>query len=185
MANHTFLIQASAPAPFQYDDNSPHVLAAAKNCIPIYWYSLFEPSSMAPNSVPCNDGSTFTYPCFVTPTSEARARCRNRKQILERLTPSSHRSVLNAWLGFIEAIETPFLHVNTAEFCMMDDGYEEHFRSCLESFDQPPESFGADHAWLEMLDMAQIDPDNLAGTVVGHRLAGFQWSRPVPWNWKT
>jgi hypothetical protein len=185
MGNRTYLIQASTPAPFEYDENSPNVLAAAKNCIPIYWYSLFEVSSMAANSVLCSDGSAFTYPCFVTPTSEARARCRARKQILERLTPSSHRSVLESWLSFLDLIELPFLHVNTAEFCMMDDDSDRLIRACLEAFDAPPRpqtSFGADPAWAQMLDVAQIDPDDLAGTVMSHKLAGFQWIRPVPWD---
>src|SRR5215470_4738281 len=157
MANRTFLFQASEPVPFRYDDASPDVLAAGKNCIPIYWYSLFEADSLAPNSVLCSDGSAFTYPCFVTPTPDARARCLRRKQILERLTPASHRSVLDAWLDFLGRIELSFLHIQTAEFCMVDDGFEEHFRACLGAFDAPPEpngSFSERNDWAEMLDVA-------------------------------
>jgi hypothetical protein len=185
MANRTFLIQSSTAAPFEYDESSPDVLAAANNCIPVYWYSLFDTSSLAENSVPMQDGSRMSYPCLVTSTSEAQGRCRGRKPLLEQLTPPSHTPVLDAWLRFVEAIEMPYLHVNTAEFCMMADGCGDHLQTCLEAFETPmaaEAAFSASPAWVEMLDVAQIDPDDLAATVAGYKLAGYQWARPVPWD---
>lgn len=186
MGNRTYLIQASVAEPFQYDDSSPDVLAAAENCIPVFWYSLFDQSSIVENTVPLSDGQTMSYPCLVTSTVEAQGWCHERRPLLEQVTPPSHLPVLEAWLRFIETIQSAFVHLETAEFCMMADDNEEYFRSCLRAYEEPlPEgaSLGSSPDWAGMLDVAQIDPDDLDGTVEWHKLAGFSWnSRKVPWE---
>ena len=127
-----------------------------------------------------------SYPCFVTSTPDARARCARRKDILRRITPASHGSVLEAWFRFLDSVELAYIHLETAEFCMLAEGMDRHLRTCLEAFDSPPSSvLSAEPAWSEMLDVAQIDPDDLSGMVAGYKLAGYQWHRPVPWDFRT
>lgn len=184
MANRTFLIQASTALPFRYDETWPDVLLAADNCVPVYWYSLFDSGCFIPNETPLHDGRVFTYPCLVTSTEEGRARCLRRRNILERLTPESCKSVLSDWFTFLGTVDSRYLHLNTAEFCMLAEGYYEHLSSSVQAFDWPPaaSTFAGDAAWLEMLDMAQIDANDLAGTVTPSKLAGYSWNRQVPWS---
>lgn len=185
MANRAFLIQSSRPAPFQYDLDSPDVLAAASNCVPVYWYSLFDRGCIATNTVALHDGQTMDYACFVTPTIEGRARSARRKDILRCITPASHNSVLEGWFQFLDGVELPYIHLETAEFCMLAEGTDDLLRASVDAFDFPPSSLSSHPAWLEMLDIAQIDPNDLTATVAGHKLAGYQWERPVTWNFKT
>jgi|SRR5450756_778157 len=175
MANRTYLIQTSTPVPVRYNPSSADVLADAKNCIPIYWYSLFDGSSIVQNSIEAGDGQTMIYPCFVMSTADARTRSQHRKKILQRITPDSHASVLAGWFRLLDGIQLPYVHLDTAEFCMIDESFNEHLVTSLLAFDslEPSAPFSTSPAWREMLDVAQIDPDDFSGTVAAHKLAGF------------
>jgi|SRR5581483_6165172 len=186
MANRTFLSQADTPDTVRREMEPAGVIAAGSNCIPLYWYSLFESNCLVSNEVTLSDGRVMVYPHLVTSTAQARKRCLVRRNILERLTPEAHATLLGQWLTFLDAVELPFLHLDASELWMMldEDDFQSELQNRLRIFDSPLPPQGPlwnNPLWLEMLDSVQIDPDDLPGTFRAFKLAGYAWGRPVPW----
>ena len=139
------------------------------------------------NKVVLNDGRMEPYPYLVTSTVEARERLSSRRKIFDLLFPDSLNKVTGQWMNFVETLNLPFIHLDAAELWMMTgpDDFDSFLRNSLRAFDLPAvtQDLVNHAAWLEMLDVAQIDIRNLpTGNLVGHRLAGYSWGGPrLPW----
>jgi hypothetical protein len=186
MANRTFLLQSNTLAPAPRGEPPSSAMSAGSNCIPVYWLSLFTVDCIVRNEVTVLGGRVQHYPHLVTTADQARGRSLERRALLAHVTPSSRVGVLEKWLRFIQRLDRPFIHLDTAELWMMDaNSFEHHIRNCLRAFDWHLEEGGieASEFWVELLDVAQIDLTDLEGTATPSKLAGYSWGgRPLPWE---
>jgi hypothetical protein len=179
MANRTFLVQADSGNPVVHEAAPRAALAAGSNCIPPFWFSLFDSSSIASNAVILDDAKRETYLYLVTSTEEARSRSSRARDILTRLASKDRVGVVENWLQFIRDVDRPFIHLDAAELWMMTepDWFESYVRNGLRIFEsQQVHTPGGDEGiWTELLDVAQIDLNDLAGTATAEKLAGYSW----------
>src|SRR5262245_34145788 len=114
MANRTFLIQADSGDPVIREAAPRVALAAGSNSIPLFWFSLFDSSSIVSNVARFHDGTTETYLYLATSAEKAHSRSSYAREILTRITPKDHIGLVDNWLQFIRDVERPFIHLDAA-----------------------------------------------------------------------
>jgi hypothetical protein len=186
MANHTFLIESESKKPIQRLEEPTIALAAGSDCIPVFWYSLFDESCISTNTVLLQDQRLESYPYLVTSSNDARRRLSARRPLLEAFLPVDFKTLTNKWVEFVNNINSPFAHVDAAELWMMlgPDMFESHIKNCLHAYDlDSPDEAKKSKLWMEMLDVAQIDIANATDTQMAYKLAGYTWGgKPVIWE---
>ena len=177
MANRAYLIESSEEDPVHRAGPPAKALAAGKNCIPVYWCSLFDTQCIRSNRATLLGGRSGVYSYLVTSSTQARARALQRQRWLEQVTPASHPAMMEQWFGFLNRIELPFIHLDAMEIWAMLEAseFDRYLQICLGAFERPAEAPSKNELWLEMLDTAGIDANDLAGTVRGWKLAGHSW----------
>jgi hypothetical protein len=186
MANHTFLIEAENQMPIQRNEEPAIALAAGRNCIPVFWYSLFDESCIVTNKVLLQGGKLENYPYLVTSLNDARKRLSARHLLLESLLPEKIKAITDKWFGFVNSLNLPFVHADAAELWMMlgDDSFQSHIKNCMRAYDvRAPHELKESELWAEMLDVAQVDIANAGDNKIAYKLAGYTWGgKPVPWG---
>ena len=193
MANRTYLIQSDAAAPGGYDfekDFLPEkdILAASKYSIPVFWYALFDSSSVITKPAMTTDGSTVSYPYLVTTIAAAKARFAERRAYMQPLMPQTVASLFDDFARLLDTVETSHIHLETYELWMMDEeNFPAHLEACLRAFELPgrgvaPTKLTSTPEWQDLFGQVYIDADDIAGSVEPHLLTGSSWVRPVTWK---
>ena len=188
MANRTYLIQSASATPAAYDSDKD-ILAASNYSIPVFWYALFNASSVVAKPAEMEDGTAIPYPFLVTTTAAAKARFAERRALMQAFLAQSIASVVADFARLLDTVETSHIHLETVELWMMDEPerFQPHVEACLRAFDLPVGGVAANvllstPEWKELLDQVQIDTEDVAGTVKPYMLTGSSWVRPVPWK---
>jgi hypothetical protein len=188
MANRAYLIQSDSPAPADYDPDTD-ILAASKYSIPVFWYALFDESSVLAKPAEMEYGTSIPYPFLATTTAAAKSRFAGRRVFMQLLLPQSVAAVFEDFARLLDAVETSHIHLETLELWMMDEPekFQPHVEACLRAFELPKHGVAssvlpATPEWRELFDQAQIDASNIAGTVKPYMLTGSSWARPVTWK---
>jgi hypothetical protein len=180
MGNRTYLIESESEKSLTTPEATEHALAAGKNCIPVYWYSLFDESCICEKVITLNDGRLEKYPYLITSTLNAHKRLLSRRKSFDRFSLESSQRITEKWFAFVHGIKRPFIHIETAELWMLtgSPGCQDHIVNCLRAFESADNA-----AWEEILDASQIDFHAIGSSIPGFKLAGFSWGGPpVPWE---
>ena len=187
MANRTYLIQSASAVPADYDPDRD-ILAASNYSIPVFWYALFDASSVVAKRAEMDDGSAVSYPFLVTTTTAAQARFAERRAFMQAFL-TSVASAFDGFAKLLDTVETSHIHLETVELWMMDEPerFQSHVEACLRAFELPkrgvaPAALSSTPEWRELFDQVQIDADDVAGSVEPYMLTGCGWVRPVPWK---
>ena len=139
---------------------------------------------MISNQVVFQSGERSEYPYLVS-VADAKANILRRRAILESLNPQTGALMTEQWFQFIDQVELPFIHLDPAELWMIT-GELEFLHGALEAFETPSnqiDTLGTNDAWLLALDIAQIDPNDLARKASPLRLMGYSWGvHALPWE---
>src|SRR5687768_7705932 len=138
MANRTYLIQSASAAPADYDPDKD-ILAASNYSIPVFWYALFDGSSVVAKPAEMEDGPAIPYPFLATTTSKATARFADRRAFMQAFLPQTVASVFDDFARLLDTVETSHIHLETVELWMMDDPekFQPHVEACLRAFELP------------------------------------------------
>ena len=187
MANRTYLIQSASNAPSDYDPDKD-ILAASNYSIPVFWYTLFDSSAVVAKPAEI-DGTAIAYPFLVTTTAAAKARFADRRAFMQAFLPQTVASVFDDFAKLLDTVETSHIHLETVELWMMDEPekFQPHIEACLRAFELPRRgvasaALSSTPEWRELFDQAQIDADDIAGSIEPYMLTGSSWVRPVPWK---
>jgi hypothetical protein len=207
MANRTFLMLNLSGDPNE-EYASEAVAVGASYCYPVLWWSLFSPPDIVLRTEEWEDDEgdpvPVSFPCPMTSLAIARKRARARQSLFFSYFPRTLEPIYQQWLTFLDGIDAPYLQLNTGEVW----GMSEPQRSTAEitiyvrAFDE-----GYVDDWVKLLDQVQINLDRetravscvvgefkdgeyvhreLSGKeideVMGYRLLGYSWERPVPWD---
>ncbi|HWN94926.1 MAG TPA: hypothetical protein VNT99_07830 [Methylomirabilota bacterium] len=188
MANRTYLIQSASAAPADYDPDKD-ILAASNYSIPVFWYALFDGSSIVTKPAQMEDGTSVLYPFLVTSTAAAKTRFVERGPFLQALLPQTVASTFDDFARLLETVETAHIHLETVELWMMDEPekFQPHVEACLRAFDLPkrgvaPSTLPSTPEWRELLSQVEIDAGDIAGSTEPYMLTGSSWVRPVTWK---
>ena len=188
MANRTYLIQSASGVPADYDSDKD-ILAASNYSIPIFWYALFDGSSVVAKPAKMDDGTAISYPFLVTTTASAKVRFADRRVFMQTLLPQAVASAFDDFARLLDTVETSHIHLETVELWMMDEPekFQPHVEACLRAFELSAHGVAAGALlgtpeWKELFDQVQIDTDDVASTVKPHMLTGSSWVRPVTWK---
>lgn len=179
MSNRSFLIQSDACVPISRLTPPVVALAAGNNCVPVYWFSLFDEKSIVTNQVTLDDGRVEQYPYLITSAAEAVRRLSERRLILDAIFPPSYQPFMKIWMNIINGIEFPFVHLDAAELWMMigAEGFQSYIYDGVRAYDSANsmEQINKNDLWLELFDVAQIDFNDTINNTNCHKLIGYPW----------
>lgn len=180
MSNRTFLIESNSEFPVPRRKAPSVALAAGKNSIPLYWFSLFDENCIIYNEIFLEGGKLEKYPYLVVPTPDAIKSLTRKILFLENLSPNKGKIMVEQWVRLIACVQKPFIHLDPAELCLMlEEGKgESYIRECLKLFEQAPGDFATlkqNSKWKEMLDVAQIAEEDMAGSATPMKLMGYPY----------
>jgi hypothetical protein len=188
MANYTYLIQSASATPADYDPDKD-ILAASKYSIPVFWYALFDQSSLTTKPAEMEDGPAIPYPFLVTTTAAAKARFATRRIFMQAFMEPNMAAIFDGFAKLLDSVEHSHIHLETLELWMMDEPevFQPHLETCLRAFELPergvaPAVLPLKPEWRELFGQVQLDPDDIAGSTQSYMLTGLSWVRPVPWK---
>jgi hypothetical protein len=146
MSNNTYLLTTAAPDKPRYGDGSEsHGLLVASTSIPVFWYMLFNETSLVLG--PGKDESKSPYLHLTTLTTEGLARAQGRWPTASAVIGSQLAPLFQTWLSFVREHALGYVHCETAEWSWMFDtpeAFEAELRTCLHAVGLPP-----DPSWRE------------------------------------
>lgn len=140
MGNETFLFTTESSSKPQADFWSPDPrgpLLLAKNCIPLFWYMLYDLECL----VPAEASGTIRYLALTNTTESALALARKRWPHLRPILGPEEDGLFASWSGFIERHAAAYLHCETWEWSWLFRSpreFRSHLRTCLSAFDHMP-----------------------------------------------
>jgi hypothetical protein len=188
MANRTYLIQSVSAAPADYDPDKD-ILAASNYSIPVFWYALFDGSSIVAKPAEMEGATATPYPFLATTTAAAKARFADRRAFMQAFLPQRIDSAFDEFARLLDTVETSHIHLETVELWMMDEPekFQPHVEACLRAFELPKRgvvsaALPGTPEWRELFDQVQIDASDIAGSIEPYMLTGCSWVRPVTWK---
>ncbi len=191
MANRTYLSCTDAP-PRYVELDGKKVSCAASYMVPVFWYMLFDESSLVPASTPCDgDDPDFEYDRLVTARQEGIRLARSRVDALKGLFGEAICEPFDTFVSFLESQPGETLVVETCELAMMDEiptKYSAEARRCMAAFSQSPivekgffkKKTRVNPNWLALLGQANIE--SMSESPAVENLCGYSWETPVPWE---
>jgi hypothetical protein len=209
MANRAFLMLNLSGDPNEVY-TSESVAVGASACYPVLWWSLFSQADIEPRTEEWEDDEgdpvPVSFPCPMTSLTIARKRAKARQRLFFSYFPRTIELIYQQWLTLLEGIDAPFLQINTGEVWGMSEPERSNaeIMTYVRSFDE-----GRVDDWMKLLGQVQIrlNPETRTLTyvqgeykdnyreyvyrelseteideVIGYRLRGYSWERPVPWD---
>jgi len=147
-----------------------------------------------------------SFPCPMTSLTIARKRARPRQRLFFSYFPRTVEPIYLQWLTLLDGIDAPYLQINTGDVWGMSEPERSNaaIMTYVRAFDE-----GHVDDWVKLLGQVQIKLDRETRTltyvegefkngyreyvyrelsekeideVIGYRLRGYSWERPVPWD---
>lgn len=184
MANRTFLISTDMAAKPLDGQDRIEILCAASYMIPVFWYMLFDHSSIIAASADTEDGEKVEYPYLSRRAADAIAVAKTRWPALRQSLGLQYDKLFETWMGFVEKKSDGFLQCETVELWMMFDdttSFRDHVGKCLDVFDRSsPDVKSAE--WQELLGQANALNGGTVAPAGDFSFCGYGWDVPVPWE---
>jgi hypothetical protein len=183
MANRTFLLSTDLPTK-PADGARVDILCAASYMIPLFWYMLFDQSSIISASAATEDGKEVEYPYLSRSGNEAISAALARWPAVRAVVGPEHEPLFYTWHSFVEPRSKGFLQCETVELWMMFDdtaSFVRHVELCLQALTQPIGS-GLSPAWRELLGQANVLNGEAVSPPGSYSFCGYDWVHPVPWE---
>ena len=153
-------------------------MLAANYSVPILWLSLFNADGLV--TWPGISCSAFT--AVVQPAGECIERSRTRLERRSRRWPDVFTDTSGRWLGYLGAVQRPYLAVGAGELSWMDgeEKWAAELRAYLSCLDDPA-SLGFREALAQSslyFDGSKLDQAGAVGLVT----AGYSRDRQAPWE---
>ncbi len=189
MSNNTYLVTTATPDKPRYgDDSASRGLLVASTSIPVFWYMLFDETSLVLG--PGKDESESPYLHLTTATTEGLARAERRWPTASAVIGSHLEPLFQTWLSFIREHALEYMHCETAEWSWMFDSpedFEEELRTCLHAVGLPPDPSWRDEGlaseWNHLLGQAHVGFGRGGWEPLGNlSYCGGSFSLEVPWS---
>jgi len=184
LANHTFLLTTNSRTKPPESAADVQILCAGSYMIPVFWYMLFERSSLIDATAEEEDGGTVEYPYLSRPSAEALAAARSRWPAVRQVIGREFKDLFQTWLGFVEENAAEYLQCETVELWMMDadtPGFVREVETCLRAFTELP-SLKDSAAWKGLLAQANACNDKGVAPAGNFSFCGFAWELETPWK---
>jgi hypothetical protein len=120
MSNNTYLLMTRGPDKPRYGkDSASRGLLVASTSIPVFWYMLFDETSLVLG--PGKDELESPYHHLTTETAEGLARAERRWPTASAVIGSQLASLFQTWLFFVREHALKYIHCETAEGSWMFD----------------------------------------------------------------
>ena len=134
----------------------------AKNCIPVFWFALFDATDKWTFTLPLLGGSVFSAPGFCAQLDIAMERLNKRRSVLQSWLPTELHSLLDQFQHELERQQAPRIGLDATEVALMlePEKIEEQMQQW--SVFEVPTGDKLTH----LFDFAAIDFDPKLGRVV-------------------
>lgn len=197
MANNALLISTASPTKPPFGEwkrgRKSELLIAANDCIPLFWYMLFDEEAIVRSEPPEDEEvGEGAYAALTKTSAEALALARSRWTRVRLVLGTGTDDLFQRWSGFVEANARAYIHCETWEWSWLFKGsraFESHLRTCLRAFAHVPrlrkEVPALNKWWRELLGQcAVIDRRSDDIHPLGEfSYCGYSWSDyVVPWD---
>lgn len=189
MSNHTSLITTAEPTkPPRGKRLTKHSLLIAASSIPVFWYMLFDKTSLVLG--PTKNDSESAYLYLTTTAADGLARADRRWRTASAIIGSHLVPLFQTWLSFVREHSLGYLHCETVEWSWMFDtheAFEEELRTCLRAVGHSlkqarHESRGPAAEWRHLLGQAHVGSHHGDLDPLGNlSYCGFSANAEVPW----
>lgn len=164
------------------------VLMAAVS-IPVFWYMLYDESSLAFGPDKENPNQPYHY--LTTPTVDGLNRAEARWPAVSRVVGRQITALFQTWLAFVREKADAYIHCETYElFGMTGDhnAFEMELRTCLAAFDHVPERtenrVNLNNWWKRLLGQANVSTGYKGSLepVGNHSYCGSSCHYDVSWS---
>ncbi len=183
MANRTFLLSTDSPAKPE-NGVRIEILCAASYMIPVFWYMLFDRSSVITVVADAEDGGKLEYPYFTRLGFEAVAAATSHWSNVRRAIGSKHDGLFEMWINYLTHKSQGYLQCETAELWMMFDdtpSFLHHVELCMTALSESRPA-GESVAWQELLVQANAWDGKEVSPAGSFSFCGYEWEAKVPWE---
>lgn len=184
MANRTFLLSTDSSSKPSAERDRIEILCAVSYRIAVFWYLLFDRSSLINAVADTKDGGKVEYPYLTQPGPEAIAHAKNRWPVLRNAIGPRYDDVFATWLRFVEQRSQGFLQCETLELWWMYDdtpSFRRHIELSLGALSEP-QTLSPSAAWRELLSQVDCRHGNGLSPEEVATFCGYSWQLPVPWE---
>jgi hypothetical protein len=191
MSNQTDLISTDSPRkPKDRECPEEGRLLYAFECIPVFWYMLFDEASIVRAEPPDGAEAITDYPALSKPTAEALALARARWPHVRTVLGAETDDLFSRWTSFVEENAAAYLHCETWEWFGGFEtarALERELKTCLGAFDHIPRRRGGSPSlnmwWRSLLEQCQgLDEEENVKPLGDFTYCGFASSKQVPWG---
>jgi len=185
MANRLYLVPTNAPSIGLFDPATMHqtdILSAASYFIPVFWFALFDETSLVDRVSRYGDGRPFSYPVLFDDSHVAVERASRRARLLGSVLPPAYESLYWTFLNLVSNDPHTHIWIDTREMWDLNtpDGFLALLKAALAAFASNPVEAGAPRdIWQPVFRQAGISDD---ASITKYKLVGGSWERPVPWE---
>jgi hypothetical protein len=190
MSNNTYLLTTKGPDKPRYGkDSATRGLLVASTSIPVFWYMLFDETSLVLG--PARNKSESPYHHLTTATAEGLARAESHWPAVSTVIGSKLASLFQTWLSFVREHALKYIHCETAEWSWMFDtpeAFEKELRACLRAVKRrrPKSDRGLPAAWIHLLGQAHVGFRRGKPYPLGNlSYCGGSFGLEVPWSEET